>query len=336
MIRYQAYLILPASFALLASCKKEETGSADQPPPGREETAPQRPQVPQDNRRDEQKALREAADARRAEQQAMSFLATLRTQCDNTAWTLWWSNKYKDWRQRKSNLLSLNYNYTRFESTPPPPPNFPSTLRERWEEIVPAAVANEKLAAEAFEELAPYINARDYEDDGFAKGDALNAKLEEHGQKAHDFSKRILELYGDVSSWRIEQREAEPENAALAKRLKEDWNVARELAAELARGGDADRTKVEELSTKLTAIAEERAKELPESKPENADKVRKLYKEGFSEDLAVPLRRMLRETKGNPKEWAAKLEDRPRSEMMRLSLEIQVGLAGDVLNCLED
>ena len=55
----------------------------------------------------------------------------------------------------------------------------------------------------------------------------------------------------------------------------------------------------------------------------------------MEEHVAVPMRKMLRETKDQPKQWAERLGDRPRSAMMQLRDWTMVQMPGDALAILQ-
>ena len=250
------------------------------------------------------------------QQNALSAIYTMRSQCDNTAWVLWYSNDYKDWR-KTHRTLSMNYSYSVPEKLPPAPANMNADLKARYDQIVGESIADVTAAGAAFRDLATYINAKDYEDDGFKKGDALNAQLLGFGEKCHGLTKQLEQLYADYSASVFASFSADPAKAERAGQLKEDMNEAQGLAAELSKGVQADRQAVETMVAALSKKVDARKALLP-TEGSDSDSLKRFYLANMEDDIAVAMRKMLRESKNNPKLWAEKLADRPRSLMMSI------------------
>ncbi len=250
------------------------------------------------------------------QQNALSAIYTMRSQCDNTAWVLWHSNDYKDWRKTHS-MLSMNYSYSIPEKLPPAPPTMSADIKSRYEKTVGDAIATVSSAGPVFRDLATYINAKDYEDDKFTKGDALNAQLLTFGETCHGLTKDLEQLYADYSAAIFEAALADPAKAERAAQLKEDIVQTQALAKELSKGVKADRPTVEAMVADISKKVDARKALLP-AQGSDSDPLKRFYLADMEDDIAVELRKMLRESKNNPKVWAEKLGDRPRSMMMQI------------------
>lgn len=262
---------------------------------------------------------------------AQDYLAQLRSQCLDAGWALWHSNDYTDWRKDRG-MLTIHYMSRDFSREFPIPTALPEEFAERWKKLVPPAVENLQTATPVFQQLANYVNARDFEDDKFKKGDELNAKLITAGKTGYAHAKELGALHADIGMWILRNAENQEKHGTLAKQLLADLALARSLADELAKGTAAGRTKVEEISAAFSKMAEERAATLPAGGKQ--DLVRDFYSRQITE-IAVETRKNLRESKGNAKKWAAQLEDRPRSFADGIRSDVDISLIGRACDALE-
>lgn len=279
------------------------------------------------------KAAGAAADQRDA-QSALSVLHNLRSQCDGAAWVLWHSNNYKKWRKRETPVLSMHYSHSIFDKVPQAPATMPEKLRERFNQIAGTAVETIHSAGKDFSDLSTYINAKDYEDDAFQKGDGLNKRLVDYGKAGHRLTREVESLYADYAESLLAAFAADPKQAALAAQLREDLQAVQALAFEMSKGNDANRAVVETAVADISQRVETRKEFVTNAAKENRSSLESFYVRGMEKDVAVEMRKLLRETKGQPKQWAERFADRPRSAMMQLRYTAFVGMPGDALACL--
>ena len=324
--------LLGAFMMLLAGCSKPKS-SASAPP------EPSPPPSAKDSARRSFPPPSAPANAQREARDALSVLHDLRSRCDNAAYVLWHSNDYDKWRRQQTRMLSMNYSYSVSAQTPPAPAGMPTALRERFDRIVPQALETLNAAGKDFRDLATYINARDYQDDGFKKGDTLNARLVAAGKTSHALCKEVEQLYADYADTLLQAATATPSAAPLAAQLRGDLQAVQALALEMSKGEAASRATVEAMVADVSQRVEARKEALASAKPTQKAAERaaleRFYLGQMEERVAVPMRKMLRETKDQPKQWAERLGDRPRSAMMQLRDETMVQMPGDALTTLQ-
>lgn len=274
-------------------------------------------------------AVRPGAEARQ-EDQYLDVLRQLRSQCGDAAWTLWHSNSYDAWRQRKTPVLSLHYSSGSFPNLPPAPRTLPDAVRGKAEAL--AQRTNELLreTGAVFKDLADYINAKDYEDDKFKKGDALNAKLVAAGRSCHGLHAEMTGLYVEMAQALIEQRKAAAAKPDIVGVMQADWQIARSLSRELARHGDADLAKLDGLARDVTTLVEDRRSNFAPLKQNPDSSLKRFYEGILNDDVAVKMRRLVRDAK-DPKAFKAASEDRPRSNFWSLRDEIDYAMPDAIL-----
>lgn len=277
-----------------------------------------------------------AADGLREARAVLSVLHNLRSRCDNAAWVLWHSNDYEKWRRRQTSMLSMNYSYSVFDRPPPAPAAMPAALRERFDQLVPRAAETLNRAGDDFRDLATYVNARDYQDDGFKKGDALNARLLELGQTSHGLTKDIERLYADYADTLLQAAAANPKTGSLAGQLRGDLQAMQALALEMSKGKEAQRAVIEAAVADISERVEARKAALAEAPPEARGALERFYRDRMEERVAVPMRKLLRETRDQPKAWTERLGDRPRSATMQLRDWTLVQMPGDAVSLTSD
>lgn len=244
--------------------------------------------------------------------QFLSLTRQFMSECDNAAWSLWWSNDYEKWRKNRRGILSINYHSRAMEKTPPAPKTIEPDLARQIEEQIAKANAVVKGAQVEFGLLANYINAKDYEDDKFQKGDTLNAKLAEAGKSCFAISKAIAPLYAKAQ----EKRAGMPEPTPIRQAILEDYDRARALEAALAKGaGNAD--EIGRAVTELSQAIEQRQTSFASELAARSTPSGTFYRV-INEDVAVPMRRLLRERSAGSKNWAEAFVERPRSAVEQI------------------
>lgn len=246
----------------------------------------------------------------------------VRSGCENAAWTLWHSNSYEGWRNRKSSGLTMNYSSRFFPSLPPAPKAWPESLRVRVEEATRRANDLLRDGGAAFKSLADYVNAKDYEDDKFKKGDELNKRLLAVGRECHAFYATLTELYGEIAELTIAQGSGAATRPDVVATMVSDWRRARELSRELAKGTDAERARLESLVREVSTLVEDRKREFATELGDSNGRLARFYDGMLNEDVAVPMRKLLREAKASPKVFKEAAADRPRSAFWRVRGEI--------------
>ena len=282
-----------------------------------------------------QSARPPAAAARSVESREVDAYLTLvqqvRSGCENAAWSLWHSNSYEGWRKRRSSALSMNYSGRFFENMPSPPGSLPDALRGRLSDAM--AQANDKLrgGGAVFKDLANYINAKDYEDDKFKKGDELNAKLLGFGRECHELYATLTGLYVELAEGLIERGQKGAARPEIAASMAGDWRRARELSRELAKHGAADFARLDTLVRDVSALAEER-KQAFEPALGASGAIARFYDRTLNEAVAVRMRKLLREARSNPKEGRDAAADRPRSPFWQVRGEIDYAMPDAILS----
>ncbi|AOO81228.1 DUF3829 domain-containing protein [Bosea vaviloviae] len=275
----------------------------------------------------------------RQEDQLFEILRELDSACNNAAWTLWRTNSYDDWRNRRARVLSIQYSVRSYERLPPLPASLPEALKLKAEPAIKSA--NETLGAsgEVFKDLSTYINAKDYEDDKFKKGDELNAKLLAAGKRCHQLEAELAEIYRDAAALVIERRKAGAPRPEIVATMIADWQKASALSRELGRFELADRATLEGLVRDLSAVSDERKanfeplKQAPQAQVPQA--VKGFYETTLQDDIAAKMRRLLREAK-TPKAFKEVAQDRPRSEFWSVRREIDYAMPDAILNYLRN
>jgi hypothetical protein len=238
----------------------------------------------------------------------MHFVATVARSCDSAAYSLWASNEYSRYRQRKASPLSIHYNADRIGAVPDIPAELSEPLRAELVASIDRATQVLRMSAQTFKDLADYVAAKDFEGDHYKKGDELNAQLIELGQKCFAAAKELRAEHRKMAQFILQNFDIiDP----MVKRMGEDWASALVLADELAKGPKADLGKVGSLVDQLTALDETRKREIGEAAG-NGPRISRFYNIELDRAL-VNLRRFLRESKGQPALMEAQMADRPRT-----------------------
>lgn len=271
----------------------------------------------------------------RQEDQLFEILRELSNACGNAAWTLWRSNSYDDWRNRRAPVLSMHYSVRSYQSLPPLPASLPEALKLKAEPAIKSA--NETLSAsgDVFKELSTYINAKDYEDDKFKKGDELNAKLTAAGKRCHQLDAALMEIYREFAALAIERRKADAARPEIVAAMIADWQKAGALSRELGRFEAADRATLEGLVRDLSALSDERKANFEPLKQTPPATIKRFYATTLQDDIAAKMRRLLREAK-TPKAFKEVAQDRPRSEFWSVRREIDYALPDEILSYLRN
>jgi hypothetical protein len=271
----------------------------------------------------------------RQEDQLFEVLRELGSACGNAAWTLWRTNSYDDWRNRRARVLSIQYSVRSYERLPPLPASLPEALKLKAEPAIKSA--NETLAAsgDVFKDLSTYINAKDYEDDKFRKGDELNAKLLAAGRRCHQLEAELVEVYRDAAALAIERRKAGAARPEIVAAMIADWQKASALSRELGRYDAADRATLEGLVRDISALSDERKANFEPLKQAPQATVKRFYETTLQDDIAAKMRRLLREAK-TPKAFKEVAQDRPRSEFWTVRREIDYVMPDAILSYLSN
>lgn len=277
---------------------------------------------------------RQGADQRQ-EDQLFEILRELGSACGNAAWTLWRTNSYDDWRNRRARVLSMQYSVRSYESLPPLPASLPEALKLKAEPAIKSA--NETLSAsgDVFKDLSTYINAKDYEDDKFRKGDELNAKLLAAGKRCHRLEAELMEIYRDVAALAIDRRKVAAPRPEIVAAMIADWQKASTLSRELGRFDLADRATIEGLVRDISALSDERKASFEPLKQMPQATVKRFYETTLQDDVAAKMRRVLRDAK-NPKAFKEVAQDRPRSEFWSVRREIDYVMPDAILSYLRN
>lgn len=275
-------------------------------------------------------AVARPSNEQRREDQYLDVLKQLRSQCSNAGWTLWRSNSYEAWRNRKSSIMSMHYSSSSYPTLPSAPQAWPEALRTKLEDTLKRANDTLKEAGANFKELANYINAKDYEDDKFKKGDAINAKLLEQGQTCHRIHAELTGLYTEIVEKLIETRTGAAAKPEIVAVMIADWRQARALAAEMAKFEKSDQTKLDGLVRDVSTLVDDRKANFAPLKENPETFLKRFYESILNDDVAVKMRRLLREAK-NPKAFKEAAEDRPRSQFWSVRSEIEVAMPDALL-----
>lgn len=270
----------------------------------------------------------------RQQDQYLDVLKKVRSECGNAAWTLWHSNSYDRWRKNRSSMLSMHYNTSSYQTLPPVPDAWPDAVRTKAESAIKRGNDTVREAGTTFKELANYINAKDYEDDKFKKGDELNQKLLAAGKECHAIETELTGLYTEMATTLIDQRKGSAANPDVANTMIADWQKARGLAQELAKFDKADPAKLDTLVKEISSLVEDRRANFAALK-ENPDTwVKRFYESALNDDVAVKMRRYLRDAKG-AKGFKEMAEDRPRSNFWSVRSEIEIDLPDSILRYIQ-
>lgn len=251
---------------------------------------------------------RAAMEARRYLSLARDFM----NECDNAAWSLWFSNDYEKWRKSRRGMLSINYHSRAMEKTPSAPSSLDPALGKQIDEQIAKANDIVRGAQAKFGIMANYINAKDYEDDKFKKGDELNAQLVDAGKSCFAVSGTLAPLFAKAQ----EQRAGMPPMNPVREAIREDYDRARALEAALAKGaGNSD--EIARAVAELSQAIEQRQTALASELADRSKPIAIFYRI-LNEDIAVPMRRLLRDREKSAKTWTEAFEDRPRALVARM------------------
>lgn len=278
-------------------------------------------------------AGRPANDQREVDQY-LSVFRRLRSECGSAAWTLWQSNSYDRWRNRKSSMLSMHFNTGTYPSLPPGPAALPDAQRAKLSEAMTRANDTLREAGTSFKALADYVNAKDFEDDKFKKGDALNARLMDQGRACHALETEMTAQLLEATQGLIEQRRGNAAKPEVVGVMLADWQIARGLSRELARFTETSPARLEPLVKDVTTLVEGR-KESFEPLKQNPESALKRFYDRLNDDVAVKMRRLLREAK-TPAAFKEKAADRPRSDFWSVRSEIDIGMPEAILTYIRD
>lgn len=243
----------------------------------------------------------------RAVQETSRYLSVVRalmSQCENASWVLWYSNSYADWRKKKYSALSINFSSQLYPTLLPAPAMLGPELGGALSEFVARSSETIKVATNDFRPLADYINAQDYKDDNFKKGDDLNAKLLSAGRACYTLVLTARPLYSKAQ--RLLAERAIAARADLKEVLTKDYARALALNDALAKH-PAAMAEISALVEEITKLVEARQT----IDPTNANA--KLFYSRLNDYAAIPLRRLLREAKNNHKLWTEAFAPRPRT-----------------------
>ncbi len=268
-------------------------------------------------------------------EQYLNFVKSLRTACDGPAWTLWHSNGYRSWRKGSSSTLSLNYSSKTFSQIPEPPSALSADRQQRFKEATAKAMETLNASRTTFKDLADYINASDYKDDNFKKGDELNGKLEGYGKTCFGLMGDLQSLYVETVAGAINGATSASSQAALTKTMMADWEQALQLSEEMAKGQKADMAKIGPMVTALSELVEKRKSEFATELDKPRSPVKDFYIDTLNDRVTVPMRRLVREATSNKKEFLEVSENRPRSTFVSIREEIDIGLPGEILQLVK-
>ncbi len=195
--------------------------------------------------------------------------------------------------------------------------------------------ANDTLKASqvAFKELADYINAKDYQDDGYKKGDALNATLMAYGKTCYGLASELQDLYLTAMTVALDAAVQGSSKADTARVMLADWAQTRALVAEMAKGTTADMAKIGAMVAGLSELVDRRKVEFAAdiAKP---GPLARFYDRQLS-DFAVRMRRLVRDVAGKPKAFQDLVEDRPGSTFNSVRDTVEMTLPGEILAFLK-
>ncbi len=282
-------------------------------------------------------ASRSAAQEAAEMSNTLDAIKTLQSACSDAAWTLWASNQYPLWRNRKTPVLALNYSIRTFDQLPPVPATFGADLQQRLSQAMANANSTIKDSFPVFKDMANYVNAKDYEGDKFKKGDALNDRLMSFGKSCHAASNDLHNLFVEAVQVAIDRLLPNAAQADAARIMIADWQQARGLANELGKGRAADINRLADLTTTISALADKRRAEFAadagKSELSKSPQAR-FYDSDLTEDVAVKMRKMLRDIKGTPTAFKEASDDRPRTDFRVIRNTIDLQLPSDILTLL--
>ncbi|MFT3998839.1 MAG: DUF3829 domain-containing protein [Rhizobium sp.] len=261
----------------------------------------------------------------------LQALATVRGACADAAWTLWQSNNYDNWRHRRTSVLAMNYNVQTLSTLPQAPASLPADLQQRLNAAVQKANDTVKASFPVFKDLANYINAEDYKSDKFKKGDGLDAQLIDFGKTCHAASNDLRALYVEAASAAIGKALPGASRADVARTMLDDWQQAYALSQELGKGAAIDLKKIDADVTAISALADKRRTEFAEDVAKEGSPVANFYDRDLNENVAVPLRKALRDVKGKPSELKEAAADRPRATFLIIRQQIDLTMLADIL-----
>jgi len=265
----------------------------------------------------------------------LSQLGETRSGCGNAAWSFWQSNDYARWRARRTSMLSMNHSGRYFQVAPMAPARFAADqnrdLKDRLDTVMREANDLQRDSGQTFKELATYINAKDYESDAFRKGDALNATLLAAGRRCHALDKTMTALTAEASDVAIRLARTEAARGEIVDIMIGDWRAARELSALLAEGLGADLAAIDRKVAMLTATIEERRRDTRLDLAGDSA-LKSFYETVLEANVAVPMRRLMRDAARDTKTLREAAEDRPRSRYQQTRTEIDVRLPGAILD----
>ncbi|WP_367276958.1 hypothetical protein [Bradyrhizobium sp.] len=181
-------------------------------------------------------------------------------------------------------------------------------MRAEFAVSIDSATELLRLSALAFKDLAGYVAARDFEGDQYRKGDELNAKLVEWGQKCFAVAKDLRAEHRKTAQFILQNFDIlDP----MVRRMGEDWMSTLPLADELAKGARADLGRIGALVDQLTALDEQRKHEIGEVTGEGPWPSR-FYTIELDRAL-VSMRRFLRDARTQPVLRDMQMADRPRT-----------------------
>ncbi|MBN8953656.1 MULTISPECIES: DUF3829 domain-containing protein [unclassified Rhizobium] len=261
----------------------------------------------------------------------LQSLATVRSACADAAWTLWQSNNYDSWRHRRTSVLAMNYNVQTLSTLPQAPTSLPADLQQRLNAAMQKANDTVKASFPVFKDLANYINAEDYKSDKFKKGDELDARLIDFGKTCHTASNDLRALYVEAASAAIDKGLPGAPRADVARTMLADWQQAYALSQELGKGGSIDLKKIDADVSAISALADKRRTEFADDIAKDGSPVANFYDRDLNENVAVPLRKALRDMKGKPAELKEAAADRPRADFLIIRQQIDLTMLADIL-----
>ena len=169
-----------------------------------------------------------------------------------------------------------------------------------------------KVALGDFRNLANYINAKDYEGDKFRRGDEINARLVPAGKTCFALEQKALELYERANRKLTESSQAD--KTALQKAVGNDYAQLLALASALGKGPVA-RAEIEPLVAAVSKLVDDRQATIASANKQGGEAATSFYR-AINDQVAVPLRRLLRDAAKDPKAWKDAFIERPRSTVV--------------------
>lgn len=267
----------------------------------------------------------------RAASDVLQVVRTIRSACSDAGWTLWVSNRYADWRRGRTPVLAMNYSVRTFDKLPPVPEVFDAGLRQRIGDAMAKANDTIKSSGPIFKDLANYINAKDYEADKFKKGDGLNDKLVAIGKSCHTIATELERLHVEAAGAVIARFAANAPRPEVVATMLADWQQARTLADELAKGPALDFAKVEGQVTALSELTDKRRTEFAADIAKPGSALADYYDRDLNEMIAVRMRKAIREVKGKTAAIKEAAEDQPRGTFQSIREQIDLAMPADIL-----